>query len=60
MKVICKYNDPENLLEEIKIRFNYGLKVGKAYLVMGIALLRESDLIYFLVDEGGRPNLFPK
>lgn len=60
MKVICKYNDPENLPEEIKTRFDYGLEIGKAYLVMGIALLRESDLIYYLVDEGGRPNLFPK
>jgi len=59
MKVICKYNDPSNLLGGIPDNFDYGLEISKEYLVMGILTFKYSNNLYFLVDENGRPSWFP-
>ncbi len=59
MKVICKYNNPSNLPDYIPNDFDYGLELNKEYLVMGILNFKNSDNIYFLVDENGLPSWFP-
>lgn len=59
MKVICKYNDPTNLPSGIPDNFDYGLEINKEYLVTGILTFKQSDDLYFLVDESGRPSWFP-
>ena len=59
MKIICKYNDPSNLPGGIPDDFDYGLVLSKEYLVMGIMTFKNSDNLYFLVDENGRPSWFP-
>ncbi|HTN36337.1 MAG TPA: hypothetical protein VL053_04630 [Arachidicoccus sp.] len=59
MKVICKYNDPSNLPSGIPDNFDYGLEINKEYLVTGILTFKQSDDLYFLVDESGRPSWFP-
>jgi len=59
MKVICKYNDPSNLPNGIPDSFDFGLEIGKEYLVTGILTFKQSDDLYFLVDENGRPSWFP-
>ena len=59
MKVICKYNDPSNLPNAIPDNFDYGLELSKEYLVMGILTFKQSNNLYFLVDEGGSPSWFP-
>ncbi len=60
MKVLCKYNNslralPTNCPKD----FNDGLQLNKLYLVMGIALYRGANNLYYLVDEDGRPSWFP-
>lgn len=59
MKVICNYNDPTNLPDEFPDDFDYGLELGKEYMVMGIAVYKGSNCLYFLIDENTRPNWFP-
>jgi len=59
MKVICKYNDPDNVPNGISSNFDFGLKLGKEYLVMGLLTFKLSNDLYYLVDEGGRPSWFP-
>lgn len=59
MKVICRFNDPSNIPDNIPDDFDYGLDLGKEYLVMGMLTFKESNNLYFLVDEGGRPSWFP-
>jgi hypothetical protein len=59
MKVICKHNDPSNLPGGIPDNFDYGLEINKEYLVTGILTFKQSDDLYFLVDESGRPSWFP-
>lgn len=59
MKVRCLYNNPFNLLPAIPDNFDYGLEVNKQYLVMGMMTFKQSDNLYFLVDENSRPGWFP-
>lgn len=59
MKVKCLINIPENLPEGIPDDFDYGLELGKEYIVMGIVTYKSSQVPYFLVDENGRPSWFP-
>ena len=59
MKVICKHNDPSNLPSGIPNNFDYGLEINKEYLVTGILNFKQSNDLYFLVDESGRPSWFP-
>lgn len=59
MRVVCKYNDPENVPNGISNNFDFGLEVGKDYLVMGLLTFKQSNDLYYLVDEGGRPSWFP-
>lgn len=59
MKVVCKYNDPANLPSGISDNFDYGLELSKEYLVMGILTFKQSNDLYFLVDENSRPGWFP-
>ena len=59
MRVICKHNDPSNLPIGIPDNFDYGLEIGKEYLVTGILTFKQSDDLYYLVDENGRPSWFP-
>lgn len=59
MKVVCKYNDPSNLPSGIPDNFDYGLIQNKEYLVTGIMTFKQSNDLYFLVDENGRPSWFP-
>lgn len=58
MKVICKYNDPDNIPEGISSDFDYGLELQKEYLVMGI-MIHGEELFYF-IDENGKPGFYPK
>ncbi|MFW6249240.1 MAG: hypothetical protein ACOC4J_05660 [Bacteroidota bacterium] len=57
MKVLCKYNDPDNIPSGIPSSFDFGLELEKEYLVMGI-LLAEKQL-WYLVDEKGKPSFYP-
>lgn len=57
MKVLCKYNDPDNAPSGVPNSFNFGLELGKEYLIMGI-LLAEKQL-WYLVDEKGKPSFYP-
>ena len=59
MKVICKHNDPSNLPSGIPDNFDYCLEINKEYLVTGILTFKQSNDLYFLVDESGRPSWFP-
>lgn len=59
MKVICNYNDPLSLPEGIPDDFDYGLEIGKEYIVMGIITYKGSNCLYYLVDTNGRPGWFP-
>ncbi|PVD49350.1 hypothetical protein DC498_25465 [Terrimonas sp.] len=59
MKVICKYNDPSNLPSGIPDNFDYGLELSKEYLVMGVLTFKQSNNLYFLIDENSRPSWFP-
>lgn len=59
MKVICRYNDPSSIPDNIPDNFDYGLELSKEYLVMGILTFKESNNLYLLVDESGRPSWFP-
>ncbi len=58
MKVLCKYNDPDNVPEGIPTDFDYGLELQKEYLVMGI-MIKGEELSYF-IDENGKPGFYPK
>lgn len=59
MKVICKYNDPDNVPNGYSNNFDFGLELNKEYLVMGLLTFKKSHDLYVLVDEGGRPSWFP-
>lgn len=57
MKVLCKYNDPDNVPSGVPNSFNFGLELEKEYLVMGIVLAEKQ--LWYLVDEKSRPSFFP-
>ena len=57
MKVLCKYNDPDNAPSGAPNSFNFGLELEKEYLVMGMVLAEKQ--LWFLVDEKSRPSFFP-
>lgn len=57
MKILCKYNDPRNVLSDVPNSFNFGLELEKEYLVMGITLAEKQ--LWYLVDEQGRPSFYP-
>lgn len=64
MKVICKTKTAHNLdLHEVTTlhanEYDYELIVDKEYIVMGIAIYKESNCPYYLIDENGRPDWFP-
>ncbi len=59
MKVVCRYNNPSNLPKGIPDNFDYGLELSKEYLVMGVLTFKQSNDLYFLVDENGSPSWFP-
>jgi len=63
MKVICKENTAEHLdLNEVKgvsCDTVYPLIKGKEYIVMGVMMLRDSNCLYYLVDEDGQPYWVP-
>lgn len=57
MKVICKYNDPDNLPDSISPDFDYGLELDKEYLVMGI--MKNGKQLSYFMDENGKPGFYP-
>jgi hypothetical protein len=59
MKVKCIYNNPEEISPTIPNNFNYGLVLGKEYIVLGLMCFKKSNTLYFLVDEENRPGFFP-
>ena len=59
MKVLCRINDPSSVSNNIPDNFDYGLEIGKEYLVMGMLTFKKSNNLYFLIDENGRPSWFP-
>lgn len=59
MKIKCIYNDPENTPKGIPNDFDYGLELGKEYLVMGVMTYKSSNNVYFLIEENLRPAWFP-
>ena len=57
MYVVCKFNDPSNITNGITDNFDYGLEIGKKYLVLGIVITDKQ--IWYLVDEMGKPGYYP-
>ena len=57
MKVICKYNDPDNAPSGVPDSFNFGLELEKEYLVMGMVIAEKQ--LWYLVDENSKPSFFP-
>ena len=57
MKVLCKYNNPDNPPKNTTSDFDYGLELEKEYLVMGMMLCENQ--LWYLIDEGN-PNFYPK
>jgi hypothetical protein len=57
MKVLCKYNDPNNVPSGVPNSFNFGLELEKEYLVMGMVLAEKQ--LWYLIDENGKPSFFP-
>lgn len=57
MKILCKYNDPNNVQSGIPNNFNFGLEIDKEYFVMGIML--SDKQLWYMIDEGGVPNFYP-
>lgn len=58
MKVLCKYNNPDNVPEGTPSDFDYGLELQKEYLVMGIMI--NGEKLYYFIDENGKPGFYPK
>ncbi|MBN2695090.1 hypothetical protein JXR93_10530 [bacterium] len=46
-------------LIDIPNNFNYGLELYKEYLVMGILTFKDTNELYYLIDENGFPSWFP-
>lgn len=69
MRVICKHTTSKGFdLKEVTTvftnSFDYnfggsGLELLKEYFVMGIAVYKDSNCLYYLLDTYGRPNWFP-
>ncbi len=64
MKVICKKTTSKDLdLKKITTIFvndyDYRLILDKEYRVMGMATYRDTNCLYYLIDEEGLPNWFP-
>lgn len=57
MKAVCKFNDPNSVPSGVPDNFDYGLEIGKEYLVMGVVL--SENQLWYLVDENGRPGFYP-
>ena len=64
MKIVCIKNTAKNLdLSEITTIFShdykYSLETGKEYIVMGIAIYKDTNCPYYLIDENGLPDWYP-
>jgi hypothetical protein len=64
MKLICKQKTAQGLdLKKVTIissnNYDFGLEIGKVYQVMGMATYRDTNCLYYLIDEDGRPDWFP-
>ena len=69
MKVICKQTTSKGFnLKEVTTVLStnfdysfggYGIELGKEYLVMGIALYKDSNCIYYLIDTSSKPDWLP-
>jgi hypothetical protein len=69
MKAICKQITSEGFdLKEVTTVTStnhdysaggYGLELGKEYFLMGMAVYKDSNCIYFLIDNNGRPDWLP-
>jgi hypothetical protein len=64
MKVICKENTAINLdLKEVTDisykEYKFPLTVSKEYIVMGLAVYKNRNALYYLVDDGWLPDWVP-
>ncbi|MBL7786521.1 MAG: hypothetical protein JNM36_11495 [Chitinophagales bacterium] len=69
MKITCKQTTSKgfNLKEVTTVTSNnydynfggYGIELNKEYLVMGIAIYKNSNCLYYLTDVNGEPDWFP-
>ena len=64
MKVSCIKNTAKDLnLQEVTTIFShdykYPLEVNKEYIVMGIAVYKDGNYPYYLIDDNGFPDWFP-
>src|SRR5579863_9255438 len=64
MKVICKSNTAKYLdLDEVKIIVTndtyFDITKEKEYIVMGIAIYKDSNCVYYLIDEFDLPYWVP-
>jgi hypothetical protein len=64
MKVICKENTAKNLdLKEVTDvlykEYKYPLTVGSEYIVMGLAIYKDTNCLYYLVDDDWVPFWLP-
>ena len=57
MKVLCKYNNPDEPPVGISGNFNYGLELNNQYLVMGIIV--HDHGVSYLLDKNSTPSFFP-
>ena len=57
--MICNFNDPFDVPKDYPNDFDYGLEIGKEYIVMGILTFKTSNHLYVLIDENSRPSWFP-
>jgi hypothetical protein len=69
MKVFCKQTTSYGFdLNEVNTVFSnnfdysfggYGLKIDEEYIVMGVAMYKNSQCLYYLIDTNGKPDWFP-
>lgn len=64
MKVICKENTARNLdLKEVtnilRKEYEFPLEIGREYIVMGLAIYKNRNCLYYLVDDGWLPDWEP-
>lgn len=64
MKLVCKKTsakdfDLKEVMSLLSNEYDYGLILEKEYVVMGIVIYKDSNCLYYLIDEDGWPNWYP-
>lgn len=69
MRIKCKQTTSQGFdLTEVTTVFThdhdyslngFGIELGKDYLVMGVAVYKDTNCLYYLIDINGRPDWYP-